>query len=81
MDPNPNPNPNPSPTQVDHSVTSGPRYTISYEHGAIVPPLVRAGRRRLCAYLASRYPNPNPSPSPNPNPNPNVKQVGTSLGS
>ena len=54
MDPNPNPNPNPSPTQVDHSVTSGPRYTISYEHGAIVPPLVRAGRRRLCAYLASR---------------------------
>ena len=27
--------------EVDHSVTSGPRYTISYEHGAIVPPLVR----------------------------------------
>ena len=52
MDPNPNPNPNPSPTQVDHSVTSGPRYTISYEHGAIVPP-------NPCPYP---YPYPYPYP-------------------
>ena len=40
--------------EVDHSVTSGPRYVINYEHGVIVPPLVRAGRKRLCEWLRRR---------------------------
>lgn len=27
------------------------RYAISYEHGAMVAPLVKAGRARFCAWL------------------------------
>ena len=38
--------------EVDHSYTSGPRYVISYEHGKIVQPLLDAGRRRICVWLA-----------------------------
>ena len=39
--------------EVDHSLTKGPRYTISYEHGAAVAPLVATSRRRLCDWLAN----------------------------
>ena len=38
--------------EVDHSLTRGPRYTISYEHAKVVKPEVMAGRRRLCEYLS-----------------------------
>ena len=38
--------------EVDHSLTTGPRYSISYEHATIVQPLLRSARRRLCAWLA-----------------------------
>ena len=29
-------------TKVDHSLTTGPRYSISYEHGTLVKPLLPA---------------------------------------
>ena len=40
-----------SDVEVDHGETKGPRYDVSYEHATLVTPLVREGRRRLCAWL------------------------------
>ncbi len=37
--------------EVDHSLTKGPRYTISYEHGKVVQPLVVSARKQLCSWL------------------------------
>jgi hypothetical protein len=37
--------------EVDHSLTKGPRYVISYEHGKVVQPLVTSARKRLCSWL------------------------------
>ena len=42
--------------EVDHSLTKGPRYTISYEHARVVRPLVRSARGQLCAYLRKAWP-------------------------
>ena len=45
--------------EVDHSLTKGPRYVISYEHGKVVQPLLTSARKRLCSWLrnASRAAN------------------------
>ena len=40
--------------EVDHSLTSGPRYRINYEHGAVVKPLLKSARRTICSWLANR---------------------------
>ena len=41
--------------EVDHSLTKGPRYTISYEHAQVVKPAVASARRQLCEYLRADY--------------------------
>ena len=47
--------------EVDHSLTKGPRYLISYEHARVVRPLVASSRARLCAYLRKQLPGENAS--------------------
>jgi hypothetical protein len=41
--------------EVDHSLTRGPRYDISYEHAAVVRPLVDSARVQLCKWLREAH--------------------------